>query len=311
MPLKRRDGSCFGTLCALDPLPSNLTEDDLAIFHLLANLIGFELEADEIQRLRETQLKEFERIGKLREQLMGVLGHDLRTPLNTITMAADLLSMSDELAGNQGRLVGMITSNAGRMERMIGDMLDFTRSRLGEGIPIAPTAMDMHTICRQVVESLRIASPTRLITLSVAGDGRGEWDPDRVAQVLTNLVSNALQYSPTEAPVAVSARDDNSAVILEVKNEGPPIPAEALAEIFSPFRRGVQDKGGNLPTSGLGLGLYIVAQIMQAHRGSVEVQSTSTEGTTFTAYWPRQQTQSLVAAAASSAHHDGHDQFEN
>ncbi len=291
MPLNRRDGSHFGTLCALDPRPAKLSEENFAIFHLLANLIAFELEADETERLREEQLGESERIGKLREQLIGILGHDLRNPLNTILMAASHL-MTKNLQERDARLASKIASNAERMGRMIGDLLDLTRSRLGDGIPIWRRPMDMIALCRQIIEELEVANPGRTIHFSAEGDGQGDWDPDRAAQVISNLISNALQYSPHTTPVQVSVRDTGpadagAAVVLEVNNEGPAIPADTMENIFNAFRRATSSKDGNLPTSGLGLGLYIVQQIMIAHGGTIEVRSNDVEGTTFRTLWLR------------------------
>ena len=286
MPLNRRDGSFFGTLCALDPLPAALGEHSFAIFQLLANLIAFELEAGDDERSHAEELEESRRIGKLREQLIGVLGHDLRNPLSAIMMAAQLLIDTGNLPDAPRRLADKIVSNSERINRMIGDMLDLTRTRLGAGIPVMPRPVDMETVCRQSVEDFRVAHSARRIEFAVVGDARGLYDADRVAQVISNLLANALQYSLPESPVRVSLREEEAALVLEVNNQGQPIVPEVLQTIFVPFQRGAQTDAGNLPTSGLGLGLYIVQEIMRAHGGTVAARSTADEGTTFSTRWP-------------------------
>jgi signal transduction histidine kinase len=173
------------------------------------------------------------------------------------------------------------------MARMIGELLDFTRGRLGGGIPVEPHPGDLSTICREVMEELEASRPGARLHLQVDGHGYGEWDAGRLSQALSNLVGNALQYSPEGSPVRVTV--DGHAwheVVLTVHNEGPSIPAELLPELFEPFRRGPRARR-DANESGLGLGLYIVRQIVLAHGGSLEAESREQWGTTFTARLPR------------------------
>jgi signal transduction histidine kinase len=168
------------------------------------------------------------------------------------------------------------------MERMIADVLDFARGRLGNGIPLSSTPTNFRKVCENAISELRVASPEQQITFECSEDLEGVWDQDRLAQVLSNLVSNAAVHGV--GPVAVSLRSDAEAVVLEVHNNGTPIPAEALRQIFDPFHRGENHGKGD----GLGLGLYIVSEIVRAHGGTISVHSTLAHGTTFVSRWPRQ-----------------------
>jgi len=161
---------------------------------------------------------------------------------------------------------------------MIDDLLDFARTRLGGELPIHPRRVDLRQLCEQMVEELEFAY-TRQVKLETEGDLWGDWDADRIAQVISNLVGNALQHS--DGDIAVSLRGEDDSVLFETKNGGPPIPAEVLPHIFEPGRRGDARSGG------LGLGLFIVRQIVLAHGGTIEVRSSEGEGTTFTARLPR------------------------
>ncbi len=169
---------------------------------------------------------------------------------------------------------------------MIGDLLDFTRSRLGGGFPIQTRRMDLRELCQAVIEELELAYPERTVEFEARGDAWGNWDPDRVAQVVSNLVGNALQHSPESGTVRVDLGDEGDRVLLETSNAGPPIPREVLPHIFEPGRRGPAGHGRN-ESSGLGLGLYIVQQIVLAHGGEISVRSSAEEGTTFTVSLPR------------------------
>ncbi|MFE8600143.1 PAS domain-containing protein [Archangium violaceum] len=229
----------------------------------------------------ETELRQ---AAEFRERFIGIVSHDLRNPLNAILLSANAMMRSDGVVEHQLKNVRRITTSAERMQRMISDLLDFTRGRLGGGIPISPRPANLRTICRQVLEELEAGNPQREFRLSTTGEFQGEWDPDRLAQLLGNLGKNALDYSPDGLPVDFVLRDEGDTVRVEIHNAGPPIPEEQLGRIFEPFQRAT-DEGH--PTSGLGLGLFIVQQIARAHRGRIEVRSTLTEGTTFTVLLPR------------------------
>jgi signal transduction histidine kinase len=232
--------------------------------------------------LEKTRLDE---TAKFRERLMGIVSHDLRNPIWAISMAAELLLKDDGLdAGTTKIVAGRIQSSVARASSMIGDLLDFTQARLGGGIRVRPRPADLHAIVRQVVDELELAHPDRRIVVTQQGDGRGQWDPDRLGQVVSNLVANALQYGAPGTAVSLDAREEDGGVALSVHNEGPAIPAERLPEIFEPMQRASSE----LSTTGrsVGLGLYIVKHIVEAHGGEVAVESSDGEGTTFTVWLP-------------------------
>jgi PAS domain S-box-containing protein len=224
-----------------------------------------------------------------REQLLAVLGHDLRNPLGAISACAFLLSRSEGLDAREMKAVERIRRSGARMARLIDDILDFARSRLGGGIPVTRQRMNMAEVCRATLEELQVTFPERQLLLETRGELSGEWDPDRVAQVLSNLVFNALQHGQPDTPVRTTVRRVGNEVLLEVHNYGEPVSAELLPHLFDPFKRRPEDQRPHEGRSGvrsLGLGLHIVQQIALAHGGEVEVHSTAEEGTRFTVHWP-------------------------
>ncbi|MFP2960687.1 ATP-binding protein [Myxococcus sp. 1LA] len=220
-----------------------------------------------------------------REQFLGILGHDLRNPLQAISGNAALLLRYGGLAEPQRKAVNRISISADRMARMINDLLDFTRTRLGGGYALARARMNLHDVLRQVVEELEVAHPMRRFELVLSGNGWGDWDADRIAQAASNLVGNAVQYSPEDTSVSVSVRDEDGGVRMEVHNWGLPIPGERLPHIFDPFVRAQDMRSAQ--RNGLGLGLYITHEIVRAHGGQLQVTSTADEGTRFGLYLPR------------------------
>ncbi len=286
VPLKRRNGECFGTLCALDPSPAEIPEKNLELFGLLAELISWQLEAEERHARSEAALLDAQETALLRERFIGILGHDLRSPLNAVSLNAEMLMRKDDLPAGYAKAIQRIASSTQRVTRMVADLLDFARGRLGGGMPIRPKpATDVRGIVQNVVEELETAYPTRSIQVQVApGDLVADWDEDRMAQAVSNLVGNALQHSPPNAAVTIRVGGAADYALIEVHNEGPPIPVEVLSRIFDPFRRGPDTPGR--ASGGLGLGLYIAKQIIDAHHGVLEVTSTEELGTTFTARLP-------------------------
>ena len=227
---------------------------------------------------------------RYRDQSVGILSHDLRNPLSGIILGATMLMSRQEresLRGGTDKGVSVICTrilnSARRMDRMIGDMLDLTRTRFGKQIPMTRAPIDLEPLCRQVLAELEGQCPTRL-RFSTEGDLHGVWDGDRLAQVLSNLIRNAIQHGGTEDPITLVALGVGDEVLLKVHNGGPPIPEEALPRIFEPMIRLVEDK----KNAGLGLGLFIAFQVVMAHEGTLEVISTAEGGTTFTARLPRQ-----------------------
>ncbi|WNG43003.1 GAF domain-containing protein [Archangium minus] len=248
---------------------------------------GVVVEITERKRAEE----ELRRAAEFRERFLGIVSHDLRNPLNAILLSANALIRAEGIPERQMKSIQRITTSAERMSRMIADLLDFTRGRLGGGIPVTPRPTHLSPLCRHVVDELEAGHPGRQLRLKAKGELQGEWDPDRLAQALGNLGANALDYSPEDTPVEFVLQQEEEEVRIDVHNQGPPIPPELLPHVFEPFRRG-SEESTRQPSSGLGLGLYISQQIVQAHGGTLTVRSTDTEGTTFTVRLPRKSTPS-------------------
>jgi signal transduction histidine kinase len=236
------------------------------------------------ETLAEAAVRYSDLMNHTREQFLAILGHDLRNPLAAITMGATILTKSETIDDKQARIATRILNSAGRMTRMIGDLLDLARTRLGSSIPLKRTRMDLAPVCRQVVAELEVVHPECELRFESKGDLSGEWDSDRLTQVMSNLVANAWQHG--EAPVSVVAHEHGDEVVLQVHNEGPPISASALKKIFEPLVR-QPTQNGDKNATGLGLGLYIAREVVTAHGGTIGVISTEKEGTTFTVQIPR------------------------
>ena len=224
-----------------------------------------------------------DRVETYRDQFIGVLGHDLRTPLSAITAAAGALSARTGDPQTSARVGALILRSAHRMDAMIADLLDFTRTRLGTGIPIKPASADLAEICGQAMVEARLVHPATPLSYEASGDLKGRWDAARLQQVVTNLLMNALKHGDGTA-VTMTARGTADTVILAVHNFGPEIPAELHDSIFEPL---IQYRGPARAVDGLGLGLFIVRAIVTAHDGKVTVQSGQSSGTTFEVELPR------------------------
>lgn len=220
-----------------------------------------------------------------REQFLGILGHDLRNPLGAITMGATMLADSDD--PDNVEIATSILNSGNRMNRMVNDLLDLTRTRLETGIPVTPNPMDITAVCRQVISEFQATHPGCQLQFRSSGDLGGDWDSDRIAQVISNLVGNAVNYGTPAEPVSIFAEGHGDEVEIRVHNIGAPIPENALKTIFSPMVRHLHDGQNAKNPTGLGLGLYIANEIVSAHRGTIEVNSTEKGGTTFTVKIPR------------------------
>jgi len=232
--------------------------------------------------LEKTQLDE---IGVFREQLMAIVGHDLRNPLSLILMAAEILIRHEGLGEKETALARKIVQSTSLAMRLIDQLLDLTRSRLGGGIPLDPVVFNMREVCRQVVVETELTHPDRSLHVDLRGDLTGIWDRDRMYQLLSNLVGNAVHHGEPRSPIAIRLEAGETTLDIEVTNRGDPIPPATLPFIFDAFRQGRNAHPSR--TGGLGLGLFIAQQIARSHGGSIVVTSSQSEGTTFRVHLPR------------------------
>ena len=280
VPIFLPDGTYFGNVCALDARPVDLSQPQtLEMFQVFAEMIGTQLEAEAQSEDTTRQLLEATRTAELREQFIAILGHDMRTPLQAITMGAEVLARR-QLADADLKVVERIARSTVRMKRLIDDVLDFAHGRIGNGIPLQTGPIpDVAAMFLQVVDELRAIHPTRTIGFVVEGGGGMEADAGRLGRVLQNLLSNALTHSPPDAEVDVGLRIEPARVVLSVANGGPALAPDFVTRMFEPFYRGPSQ-------GGLGLGLYIAARITQAHGGTIAATSDVT-ATTVTCTLPR------------------------
>jgi PAS domain S-box-containing protein len=247
----------------------------------IAKWFGTNTDMDELTRTRN----ELRARAEFDQQLIGIVSHDLRNPLNAIGMATALLLKYGQLSEQHVKIVTRIMSSSDRAVRLIRDFLDFTQTRVSGRIPVVRTEVNIREISRQVFEEVHLTQPHREGFIEHAGDETGMWDGDRLAQLVGNLVSNAFQHSSETGAVRLTTTGGPDEVVIDVHNEGPPIPPDALERLFEPFERGDDIR----PHSGrsVGLGLYISRQIVEAHGGRIEVESSAARGTRFTVRLPR------------------------
>jgi signal transduction histidine kinase len=222
-------------------------------------------------------------LGVSKERFLAILAHDLRTPLGAVVTSAAFMLDAGELREPNLTLVTRIGAAARRMNQMVLDLLDFTRTRFGDSIPVVPVEMDVRRMVHDVVSEVATTYPDSPIHVETFGELRGRWDPDRLVQMLTNLVTNAVAHGSPRAQILVSARGLATEIVLSVTSHGQPIPKDLLPHLFEAMK-GL--KRGSRDRRHLGLGLYIVEKIVSAHGGSIEVKSTS-EHTMFTVHLPR------------------------
>lgn len=222
-----------------------------------------------------------------KEMFVAILGHDLRSPLGAVIMSSQFMLDTGELKEPHLTLMNRTLRSARRMNRLIGDLLDFTRSRLGPGIPIARREMDLAKEVSHAVDEMKAAHPESQIQLETSGDLVGNWDCPRISQVVTNLLSNAVQHGSAKTPISVTVQGKAKEVVLRVQNRGVTIPASEFHALFSPLK--VLKKGTEAvrDSNNLGLGLYIVERIVTAHGGTIDVTSSDGAGTLFTVRLPR------------------------
>ncbi|MFL5303478.1 MAG: ATP-binding protein [Anaeromyxobacteraceae bacterium] len=249
------------------------------------------LERKQAQAQREALIEQLARTVRVTEMFMGIVGHDLRNPLAAISATASLGLRRGPPEAPRRDLERILTS-AQRMSRMIEQLLDVTRIRLGNGLPVARAEMDLAEVARQAIAEAERANPDRRFVVDVRGATQGSWDHDRLAQVLSNLLGNAVQHGPPSSPVTLTLDGTaRESVTLRVHNEGTPIPPDRLASLFDAFNAGDRSRG-------LGLGLYITREIVVAHGGSVDVASTAGGGTAFVITLPRAEPEAAPNRAA-------------
>lgn len=230
------------------------------------------------------EVTEQHRQAEFEQQLLGIVSHDLRNPITAMTLAGELLKRELPADSPLIAVADRIVGSGHRAARLVHDLLDFTRVRLTGALPIDKSEGDIHEICQQAVAELAPPQSGRTIVHRAEGDGAGIWDPERIAQVVGNLARNALSYGAPDTVVTVRSSGMEARVRIDVHNHGEPIAEPLRAALFQPFRRG--DQRGNSERS-VGLGLFIVREIVVAHGGSLEVISNEEDGTTFRVELPR------------------------
>jgi len=240
------------------------------------------------QSLAESVQRFTEDLDESKEMFLAILGHDLRTPLGAIFTSAQFMLDTGELVEPHQTLTSRIASSSTRMVQMVGDLLDFTRSRLGSGIPIKRTPVSMGKLVHEAVDEVKAVYPEQEIIIETRAEQEGEWDPARSSQMLANLIGNAAEHSPAQVPISIELCGDDDEITLAIHNRGTAIRSGQIAGIFSPMKAGrageTVDSG---PTANLGLGLYIAERIAHAHGGRIDIESTEAGGTTFTVHLPR------------------------
>lgn len=226
-------------------------------------------------------------INQARTLLLGTLVHDMRNPLGAASNSVELLKMTGNLDDEQLQLVEQIGRSTSTVTKLVGDLIDATRLHLGRGVPLKRAPMEMGESISRAVAEANAMQPTREIIVKTEGNLQGEWDGSRIAQVLSNLVGNALQHGSPDTPIEVAARGNSEGVSLSVHSKGTPIATHALATVFDPLTRGEEEEQEKSRSMSLGLGLFISKEIIAAHGGKINVTSTEEDGTTFVAWLPR------------------------
>lgn len=242
------------------------------------------------QALAESVVKFTQEVDQAKDLLLGVLGHDIRNPLATIQMSAQLLPLVGPLNERQTTLATQVEASTARVRTIVTDLLDLAKARLGSGIPLVRREVVLSDICHQIASEMQVQHPDRPVRLAVGHDISGNWDGIRLGQVLSNLIGNAMQYGTPKSTVTVSLMEQGNGVTLHVHNVGKSIPRTHLGSIFQSFTRapGAANPGPESgETTNLGLGLFISREIVTAHGGTITVTSNDSDGTTFSVSLPR------------------------
>lgn len=285
IPIVKADGEFFGTLCAIDSVPAKLDEPAIAkTLTLFAQLIAMSLDTQTRLHAAKVELDTANELGRLREQFIAVLGHDLRTPLSAIRMSADLLEtkVEDKRSLN---FIAAIRNSSVRMGVLIENILDFARGRLGGGIPVQRKLVDdLQRTLRMTLEEVQVSHPQATFIYRLDVPTGIYCDALRISQLLSNLLGNAVTHGSISEPIVLNAWAENDEFVISLTNQGTPIAPHLIPLLFEPFSR--SEAGQRC--EGLGLGLYIASQIATAHNGSLSVTSDSESGTCFVARFPAQ-----------------------
>ncbi|MDB6141118.1 MAG: histidine kinase [Pseudomonas sp.] len=259
----------------------SLTSPDLTYFQ---DMIRFNEAIDEA--LAESTAAYAEQVARSRDIFLAILGHDLRAPLQAVSMSTELLTRKVGLDEAALSYISRIKGGTRHMGAMVRDLLEFVRSRLGSSLPIQRQPLDMASACREAIDEACAGQPDCDPTFKVEGDTHGEWDRSRIDQLLQNLIGNALQHGSDSHEISVNLSGDETSVTLVVHNVGEPIAEDAIGTIFDPLVRSASEEVGQ-PSTSLGLGLFIVKEVVNAHQGSITVTSNRGDGTTFTVVLPK------------------------
>jgi signal transduction histidine kinase len=282
VPITLADGTIFGTLCAIDPRPARLKNPEtIGTFVLFAELIASHLDAFDRLAATEASLLSERQASELREQFIAVLGHDLRNPLASIAAGTRMMAKAAS-PEEKVEIAGLVQGSINRMSQLIDNVLDFARGRLGGGLTLHRSANEpIDKILDQVIAELRSTHLTRVIRTRFDIREPVCCDGQRIAQLFSNLLGNAIVHGAADQPVDVTASTDNGTFELSVANSGDPIPVEVMKQLFQPFYRGAIRPA----MQGLGLGLFIASEIARAHGGTLTVASSDIE-TRFTFRMP-------------------------
>jgi signal transduction histidine kinase len=240
------------------------------------------------EAVSESVARYTERMERGRDLLLGALGHDLRNPLGAVLQSAHFLLQTQPPDSPQTKAAALIVSSGTRMKTMIADLLDFASTKLDDLLPVSVVPMDMGGACHAAAEEIAALYPARKVDVESRGELSGRWDPARIAQLLSNLLGNAVKHGAADRPIRLSAVGSEHWVHIEIHNQGRPIPEQQRATLFAPLTRGAMQDVEN-PTSdrSVGLGLYIATEIAKAHGGKLELARSDDNGTTFVATLPR------------------------
>jgi len=295
---------------AVDRLSSGFTIEQLTSEYRALRASVLRLWQDEIINITAGEIKDMVRFNEAIDQslaesvarysemhrdsqnlFLAILGHDVRSPLGAISVGAQMLTGNANLTPSAVKTASLIVDSSNRAAEIVSDLLDFSTSHLGDGIPVATSSMDFSQVCTTIVEEMRLSHPVRSIKLEIAGDMEVVWDRARISQAFCNLITNAIDHGSAEEPIVVTVREHSSdEIIWTVQNTGEVISSAQLRTIFDPAKRFALRPASERKLSdkiNLGLGLYITREIIVAHGGRIEITSTKEDGTIFTIRLPR------------------------